>query len=183
MSILDSFLSLILAVIAAILSDIWQFVMDYWPIILILVMIYFAPQIAVYLAQTSWAPTWLISLFEALAVVSPYLVAVVDAAWAGMLYLASTAWSVYTALGPWLQLAVALGAAYLLAPEETSDFVDDVVGVVSSGLGIVADIISGVTAPVIGPLLTLALAGAGLWIMASDDDDDQQEAIPDARTL
>lgn len=171
MSILSSLGRLIKRIFSTIFKWIKKILGKWWLLLLILVVIYFAPAIWVALAEMG-APAWITGAFEWIAVnASPYLVSAVDFLWSGAGSLLSAAWSGYQSLGFGWQAAIALGAASLLAPEETSAFISDAIDGVADVIGTVAGAVVGGIGSAISdnPWLLLALA-AGVWFFFLRDD-------------
>jgi hypothetical protein len=168
MSILDSLLD----VISKIFSTIWDFISDifekFWPIILIVVAIYFAPTIALWLGANG-APAWLTSAFTWLATspITSLVTAVVDGG-AGII---TSGWNAFSAAELGTQMSILGGAAALLAPEETAELVADVV---DAGFEFFT------TAAGSSSVVLLGLAAAAAWfffIRKKDEDDGANEPI------
>lgn len=126
MSVLSSLVNLIRALISRIWKSVWAFIKEWWWLILLIVIIYFAPAIATFLAESTWAPVWLTNFMSWVAAnVSTYVVTAVDWLISGALEAVSAAWDWYLTLGWEAELIIALGAAYAIAPEETTELVTE----------------------------------------------------------
>lgn len=158
----------ILGVFKRILRMIVNFVKKYWWVILMVVAIYFAPVISSWLTSAG-APSWLSGAFSWVAGnVTPYVTSLVT-------WLGSSAGSVVGSVGSWFsslsfsqQAAVALGAAALIAPQETADVID-------AGVGAIGDVVGTVGAAIAGSVLSQPLvwvaAGLALWLLWPEKDD------------
>lgn len=163
MSLLSSIGNLIKKILSSIVKAIKNLLKKLWPLLLIIAIIYFAPAITGFLA-TSGAPAWLSGAFGWIGTnVTPILTSALSSIWAGVKTVGSTAWSAYRGLELSTQASIAVGAAALIAPEETAAVISDVaelavdvVGTVGSGL------LEGLTSSTLG---TVVLVGGGLWLL------------------
>lgn len=114
---------------------------DWWWLLLIIAVIWFAPAIAGWLASVG-APEFLVSAMTWIgSTMTPYVVTAGGWLWSGGASLVSSAWTAYKGLDFGTQAMLAVGAAALLAPEETEavleegvDLVTDVIGTVGSAI-------------------------------------------------
>lgn len=161
----------LLDAIGRLISKIFQKIFDFlgdifgelfW-IILIIVLIYFAPVIATYLASVG-APAFIVSAFEVLALATPYVTSAVTWLWEGGSSLVSSAWSAYTGLSVGQQATIALGAAALIAPEETA-------AVIKEGTALVGDVLGSVASGLAKtPIGMIAIGLLAYWFLFKDDD-------------
>lgn len=128
---------------------------DWLLIILIIVAIYFAPVIAAWLASVG-APAFMVSFFEVLALATPYVTAVVDWVIGTGGSLLSAVWDGYKGLDIGTQAAIALGAAAMIAPEETATLIEE------SG-ELLSEVVSAAAGAVFSSPWTLALAAGAVW--------------------
>jgi hypothetical protein len=178
-------LSKLVDVIKKILSKLWKaivkFVKKYWVVILILAVIYFAPMAASWLTSVG-APSWLSGSMAWIAsTLTPYLTSAVGYLWSATAGLAASAWGAFASASLTTQLALGLGAAYLLAPEETSELVSEVAEVVGD---VTVDLIGAVASGVGSSLFSnpvVAIAGVGLlaWWLWPSSDNSTKEKEPD----
>lgn len=169
----------LLDAIGRLISKIFQKIFDFlgdifgelfW-IILIIVLIYFAPVIAAYLASVG-APAFIVSAFEVLALATPYVTTAVTWLWEGGASLVSSAWSAYSGLSMGQQATIALGAAALLAPEETAEVIEE-------GTKLVGDVLGQVVGGLAKTPLGLVVMGlAAYWLFFKDDNGGDRRYLP-----
>lgn len=140
MGILTAIWRLISKIFSAVLGWLGDLFGKFFWIILILVVIWYAPVIVAWLTSVG-APGFVVSAFETIALATPYVQSAGMWLWNGASSLVSSAWSAYRGLDAGTQASIALGAAALIAPEETaavisdaSDLLVDAVGVVGGAL-------------------------------------------------
>lgn len=125
MSIFSALGRLLKRIFSTIMKWLKKILGKWWLLLLVILVIYFAPAIWVWLAEVG-APAFLTDAFAWIATnMSPYLISAVDFLWSGAGSLISAAWSGYQSLGFGWQAAIALGAASLLAPEETAELISE----------------------------------------------------------
>lgn len=159
MGLLSSIWNLIMKILGAIFSWIGDLLGDWFLIILIIVLIWFAPVIAVWLTSVG-APSFLVSVFTSMSSLTPYVIKAGTWLWGGASSLVSTAWSSYKGLETGTQAAIALGAAALIAPEETATLITDAADLVSTGAESILGAVVG--AATSSPIL-LAVGGLAIW--------------------
>lgn len=174
MGLLDSIGSLISKIFSAIFKFIKKIFGKFFIILLILVVIWFAPYLAGFFAGIG-APAFVVGVFETIALATPYLVSAVTWLWEGGASLVSSAWSAFKGMETGTQASILLGAAALIAPEETAAVISDVVSVVGdlavAGTGAV---LSGLASnPVI---LGLGLFAA-YWFFFRDSEPDKPKPV------
>lgn len=139
----------------------------FW-ILLIIVLIYFAPMIAGYLASVG-APGVLVTAFEALSLATPYVVSAVTWLWEGGASLVSSAWSAYSSLSIGTQASIALGAAALIAPDETAKLVEETTSLIGGAVSTVAGAFFS------SPVGIAVLAGAAWWLFGRSSGSSKQQ--------
>lgn len=159
MGLLSSIWNLIKKIFSAIFSWLADLFGDWFLVLLILVVIWFAPVIAAWLVSVG-APAFAVSFFEAISVLTPYLQAAGAWLWKGGGQLVSTAWDAYKGLSAGMQASIAIGAAAMIAPEETAAVLEDAAAVVATGASAVFG------AVVSNPVGFAVIAGA-LWFFLS----------------
>lgn len=155
MGILSAIWNLITKIFSSILSWLADIFGDWLLIILILVVIWFAPVIVAWLTSVG-APAFMVSMFEAIAVMTPYVQSAAMWLWESGSSLVSTAWQAYRGLDAGTQASIALGAAALIAPEETAALVSETISTVGDVFSVVADAVMS------SPGLMIA-GGIALW--------------------
>lgn len=167
MGLLSSIGSLISKIFSAIFKFIKKIFGKFFIILLILVVIWFAPYLAGFFAGIG-APAFVVGVFETLALATPYLVSAVTWLWEGGASLVSSAWNAFKGMETGTQASILLGAAALIAPEETAAVVADVLDVVGdlvvAGTGA---LLSGITS---NPLLLAAGLFSIYWFFIRDND-------------
>jgi hypothetical protein len=171
-----SFIRMIVAAILSLLSKIWAVIKQILPLIIIIVIIWFCPYIAAYLASIG-APAWLTAAVAWVGAGSVYISAAATWVWGAATALGVAGWSAFAAASFWTELAIVVGACALLAPEETQQMIDDaaalVVAVVDTVVGVVGDVL-GISS---GALLVFLALGAYLLFYPSDKDDTQKLGV------
>lgn len=167
MSLLSSIWRLIKKIFSAILNWLSDIFGELFLILLIIVLIYFAPVIAAYLASVG-APAFLVTAFEVLAMATPYVVSAVTWLWEGGASLLSAAWSAYSGLSVGTQAAIAIGAAALIAPAETQALLGDAMDVIGTGVSTIAGAV--LSSPV-----GLGLVALGIWWFFLRDKKEEKE--------
>lgn len=173
MGILSSIWKLFKAVVKKLFKFVAAIFKKFWWVILIVAIIYFAPVIAAYLASAG-APEFLVTAFTWIGGATPVVASIVDAAIGGAAALGGAAWAAYASAGLGTQLAIAVGASMLLAPEETMQVIADateiVVDVAGNVLGGIAKGIGSTTWWIVG-----GLAAYFLFFRGKDSDDDNNQ--------
>lgn len=174
MSFLSSVWNLIKKIISKVFGWLKKLLKNFWWVFLIVAAIYFAPAITTWLTANA-APEFLITAFSSLSSVTPYAAPLIDWLWSGGKSLLSGAWSAYSGLGLGQQAAIALGASALLAPEETAAVIEETVDLVGDVVEAGVDAIGSAFSS--SPLLMIAAAGLGLWLLFGRDSDDTKVII------
>lgn len=136
MGILSAIWRLISKIFSAVLSWLGDLFGKLFWIILILVVVWYAPYIVTWLTSVG-APGFLVSAFEAIALATPYVQSAGMWLWDSATGLVSAAWSSYRGLDAGTQASIALGTAALIAPEETSAVVSEAAGLLVDTAGVV----------------------------------------------
>lgn len=175
MSFLSAIWNLIKKIFSAVLGWIKKIFSKLFWIILILVVIWYAPFIAAYLVEIG-APTFMVSMFDAIAVLTPYVQAAGEWLWSQGSSLISTGWKAYRGLDAGTQAAIALGVSAAIAPEETAAVLSEAGKLAASAIGSLA---SGVMSTPVG----LILGGAALWFFlfrnkSSQSNEQTHEPLP-----
>lgn len=157
MGILSAIWNLIKKIFSAVLGWLSDLFGKFFWIILILVVIWFAPVIATWLVSVG-APSFLVTAFQAISVLTPYVQSAGMWLWTSGSSLVSTAWSAFRGLDAGTQAAVALGAAAAIAPEEMQTLIKEAGSLLADGASAIIDGI------VSNPLL-LAGAAAAVWFL------------------
>lgn len=179
MGILSSLSKAIARIVKNVVHVVWNFVKKFWWLILIVVAIYYAPAIAVWLAENQ-APAWLTTLFEGIAKdVTPYLAKAL--AWTSKVKAGLGQW--WEQLGFWYKTAAVTGTMFLLAPEEMQAVAKEVTEEISHGVEAAAEAagkagaaaLSGVAAGLGSGsgLVGVAVAAAAWWIIVGKRRHDQ----------
>lgn len=130
MGLLDSIGRLIKKIISAVFKFIKKVFSKFFVLLLILVIIWFAPYLAGFFTGIG-APAFIVTAFESIALLTPYVVSAGTWLWEGGASLASSAWSAFKGASVGTQASIVLGAAALVAPEETAAVVSDAVDLVA----------------------------------------------------
>lgn len=180
MSLLGSLGNLIKRIFSKIFDFIKKIFKKFWWVLLIIAIVWFAPTILAWLT-TAGAPSWLIAGTSWVATnVTPLLVSAGTWLWSGAGSLLSAAWTGYTSLGIGTQAAIALGAAALLAPEETQQVLDDAITTAGEIVGVVTGAVGSALSK--SPLVWVGLAGLAAWLFfGSDEDDDRKAELEEKR--
>lgn len=170
MSILSSLFDWVFAILKSIVSFIVDFIKEYWLLLVIIALIWFAPAIGAYLA-TSGAPGFLVSAFTWVGTtITPVLVGGLASIWTWGAGVASASWTAFAGASIGVQAAVVVGAGMLIAPEETAELISEV-GEVAAEI-----VYATVSAVASGTGLSTGLLVAGLGLTAwffffrSDDE-------------
>jgi len=161
MGLLSSIFRLFKAILKKIFNGLKQFLKKFWLVILIIVLIYFAPVIIGYLTSVG-APQFLISGMTWLSGATPFVTSVVGAIGSGMSYVGSTAWNAYASASLGTQLSLAVGASMLLAPDETTAVISETVDVVAD---VGSKVIGGVARGLGSTWLWVAAGVGGLFLL------------------
>lgn len=159
MGFLSSLWKAIKSVVSKLIEWIVDFIKEYWLYIVILIIVWYAPQIAGYLGSVG-APTWAVSAFAWVgAVISPTLWTAGAWAWEGITASVGSGWSAFKAAEFGTKISILTGVGMLIAPEETAALLE---ATTSSILDATGSVLSA-----IGSALSdnpLALAGVGLAV-------------------
>lgn len=155
-NILSSLWKLIKKIFKVIIDFISNILGDWWLLILVIAVIWFAPAIAVWLAGMG-APSWCVAAFEAISVLTPTITSWGTAIWNGVSGAAGSAWTTFGQLTAGQQAAVALGASAALAPDETAEVLADVGNIAGEVIG---SVVGGLSST---PLGSMILVGLGVW--------------------
>lgn len=169
MSIFRSMWRLVKAIVKKVWNCIKNFIKKFWWVILIIVMIYFAPVMLAYLVEIG-APEFLVTAIEFVATeLTPLLTEAVTSIGevTGELWTSTAAeWST---LDWTTKLAIGVGASAVICPDETAEVVSEVTKTTASLIG---SALSGALAAVTtSSLWKWALAGAAVWLLWSSGDD------------
>lgn len=164
MGLLSSVWALITKIFKAIFKWLGDILGEWFLILLIIVVIWFAPVIAAWLV-TAGAPAFVVTIFETLALATPYLQTAAAWLWDGGSSLVSSAWSAFRGMDAGTQAAMTLGAAAMIAPEETEAVISDAFDLLATGTeAIVGGFLSNPTGLIIGGL-------AVWWLFFRDKKD------------
>lgn len=153
MSILSSLFNLIKKIIKKVVDFVKKVIKKYWPVLLILAAIYFAPVIGSFLATNGFAG--LGSVFSSVgSTVTPFLTDAIGWVGSSASSLGSNAWQWFKGLEFGTQASVVLGASALLAPEETADL-----------LGEVAETAWDTAGTVLGAIVDSVASSPAVWIV------------------
>jgi hypothetical protein len=164
---LSSLGKLLKKVLSKLMDFIKKILKKLWPLLIIIAIIYFAPLTAGYLSSIG-APSFLTSTFTWVAGnVTPLLSTTLSSLWSGGKALLGSAYSAFGAASTSTKLSLLSGAAALLAPEETAEFIGDVGSYI-------ADTATTVLGAIAGTLFSnpIILIGGGLalwWLLSSKD--------------
>lgn len=137
MSIISAIWNLIKKIFSAVLGWLSDIFGKYFLIILALVVIWFAPVISAWLASVG-APAFMVTAFDAIAVLTPYAQTAGQWLWTGGSSMLSGAWQAFKGAEVGTQAAIVLGAAAAIAPEETAVLIGEVVDTADTLVGAVA---------------------------------------------
>lgn len=138
MSIFSKLFAALKKIISKIVGFIGKILKKIWPLLLALVVIYFAPAIAGWLTSAG-APGWLSGAFNWVGTtVTPYLASAGEWLMSAGSTVFAGASAVWSSLSMGTKAAVVLGAATLLAPEEVGALVSELGTVVGDTIGAVA---------------------------------------------
>lgn len=170
MGILSAIWNLIKKIFSAVLGWIGKLFGKLFWVILILVLIWYAPVIVAWLTSVG-APGFVVSAFELLAVATPYVQSAGMWLWNGGSSLVSTAWQAFRGLDAGTQAAIALGAAAAIAPEETTTLLKEATDLVVDGV----DALVGALAS--NPFVWVA-AGLAIWFLFGGDSKKEKPSDP-----
>jgi hypothetical protein len=179
------FISDLGSLISKIFSAIWGWIKDilknFWWIILIIAIIYFAPELLAFLSSAG-APAFVTDALGYIAAnVTPIVVSIVDAIGTGLYSAATEGWGWFKALSWQQELSVLLGASSLIAPAQTAKVIGDVATVAA---GLVGTTVGALASGLLGsPLGTLLIVGAGAYVVykltRKKDSVDQRASAPE----
>jgi len=156
------------AVLKKIFSWVADFIKRFWIIILIVLIIWFAPQIAVMLAEAG-APVFMVEAMTFVATnVTPFLVSWGTWIAEGIAHVGTQAAIWYNGLGFQAKFLIAWGAAALIAPEETAELTQEVLEkVIEIATPILETVTDAVTDVLFNTPLGLGFVAFGLvWLLA-----------------
>lgn len=168
----------IFAAVKKVIKAIWKFIKKYWFIILLLVIIYFAPLLTTWLTSVG-APAWLSTSMMWIATnVTPMLMSAVGWVISSGGALLSSAGTWFGSLGFGAQAALIAGATYLLAPEETTEAISSMISGVADMVGDIAGaVVGGVGTALFSSPLGLLLAGVGLYWLFGGSKKKKDDAV------
>lgn len=159
MGFLSSLWKAIKSVVSKIVDWIIDFIKEYWLYIVVLIVVWYAPQISGYLGSIG-APAWAVSAFAWVGTaIAPTLWTAGAWAWEGITASVGSGWSAFKAAEFGTKISILTGAGMLIAPEETAALLKETT---KSVLDVTGDIISSVGAALANN--PLALVGAGLAV-------------------
>lgn len=179
---LSKLFDLLKAIIKKIVDAVVKFVKKYWVLILMVMVVWFAPAIGPWLNSVG-APSFLVN---SLSWVSSTLTIPLKSGLAGLVSgsssLGSTAWSAYAKLGIGAQTAIAVGAAAAIAPEETAAVLEEAVELVaditSTVLGAGLSAIGGiVSSSGLGTVFLWGGLAFGAYLLLKDGKDENKPQI------
>lgn len=180
MSIGSSLVDWVKAVVGTIFRELVRFLKKFWPLILLIAVIYFAPIIAAWLLS-SGAPSWLVTAFAWVGTtVNPLAMGLLGSVWSGVAGIGGAAWSWFRAAELGTQLVVLGMAGTLLAPEETGDLITEVGEVVGDvATSTIDSVIDAVTkAEVLGvPILYWAIGGVLAYFLLTRKKQEQTRIV------
>lgn len=151
-----------------------------WWVVAIIAIIYFAPALAVWAAQSA-TTSWMVPLFNAVATnLTPALAKF--AAWAAKAYASFGEW--WEALGFWWKVAYTAGAMFLLAPEESQELAKEISSAVNDAVAGIGAAVGSAAAAAIGgtvvglatsPVGAIAAAAAIWWLLARRRGEEEDE--------
>jgi hypothetical protein len=162
--------------IKAVWDKIWEFIKENWLIILLIVVIWYAPQIAAWL-ESSGAPAFLVDSFSWIgSAVTPTLHLIGGYVTSALSAIGEATWGFLTSesIGWAVKALVVLGGAYLIAPEEAAAIID---AATEFATDVVVDVVSAIASGVsdaIG-LPALAMGGIALYFFFSGRKKDKQQ--------
>lgn len=159
MSFFSAIVDLFKAIFKAILNFIKKILKKLWLVILIIVIIYFAPAITAYLSSIG-APSFLTSAFSSLSALTPYVTSALAWLKEGALALIENGWTAWKTLEFSTQLSIIGGAAMLIAPEEATEVVEETVDLVGGAVG---GVIGGVIGALTSSPVAMVAAGFAIW--------------------
>lgn len=176
MGFLSAIWNLIKKIFSAVLGWITKLFSKFFWIILIIVVIWFAPVIAAFLLEVG-APTFLVTAFETIAIATPYVQSAGMWLWSQGSSLVSTAWQAYRGLDAGTQAAVALGVAAAIAPEETAALLDETIELATSVGG------SLIGALARNPTVMIAAGVIGWWFLFGRKKHDNESTLVENQTI
>jgi hypothetical protein len=164
MSLADSILDWIKAVIEKIIAFITNFIEDYWLVLLAIVLICYAPGIGSWLTTNGFASlgaafTWVG------ATVTPYVLGTLSTIWGGV----AAVGVAFAEAGLGTKLAVVAGAMALIAPEEATAVIEEAVDLAADVVGTVVGAVVKAT-----NILPFILGGFGLYLLFTSDDEGER---------
>lgn len=176
-----SILSSVLKIFKAIWQKIWKAIKyilkNFWWLIAIVAIIYFAPM----LVAASGTPSWLVSILQVIP--SSWSTAVASAlswVWSAVSGIGGAVWEAYRSLGLGTQLAIAGGTMALLAPEETEELITEVTDVVTDVIGDVVGTVADVVTS--SPVFIIGLGLLGAWLLFGGSRDDEKRVTLDVQS-
>lgn len=155
-NLISKLIDLIVAVVKKIVKAIIDFIKKYWWVILLVAVIWFAPQIALFFAESGYFG--LSNFFLAIAnTLSTPLWSAATWAWSGISALGGSAWTAFKAAEMTTKLSIVTGAAAILAPDETAEVITEI------GTTLV-DVASGVVGGLLSNPVLLGAAGLALFL-------------------
>lgn len=171
MSFFSAIWNLVKKIFSKLFSWLKEIFDDWWWLLLIIATIWFAPAIAGWLASVG-APEFLVTAMTWVGTnVTPYVIAAGTWLWQGGASLVSSAWTAYKGLDFGTQAMLAIGAAALLAPEETMTVLDEGVKLVTGVVGAAG------SALVKSSAFLWALGAAAVYVLFFSDKKDEPEHI------
>jgi phage-related protein len=164
MSLADSILDWIKAVIEKIIAFITNFIEEYWLVLLAIVLICYAPGIGSWLTTNGFASLGSAFTWVGATVTQPVLSAL-STVWSGV----AAVGSAFADAGLGTQLAVVAGSMALIAPEEATAVIDEAIDLASDVIGSVVGAVVSAT-----NILPWLLGGLGLYLIFTGDDEGER---------
>jgi hypothetical protein len=164
---LSSLGKLLKKIVSKLLDFIKKILKNLWPLLILVAIVFFAPLAAAWLASVG-APTFLTTAFTWVgANVTPLLSTALSSLWAGGKAVVGAAYSAFSAASTSTKLSLVGGAAALLAPEETAEFISEVGEYVAETA---TTVLGGIVGTLVSNPIILIGGGLLLWWFLSRDD-------------
>lgn len=152
MDFISSIFSFVSAIVTRIARAIAKFVQQALPLLIVLAVIFLAPMVAGYLT-TLGAPGFLVTAFEAIGTLSPYVASIASFVTSGVAMVGASAWTAFSGLSLGTQIAVGFGVGALIAPDEAAEVVESAVEAVMTVATTAASAIGGAAGSLFAPVL------------------------------
>lgn len=175
MSFVSDLLSWLKKFVKKVVRSVVKFVKKYWAVLLIVALIFFAPQIALWLTAIG-APAWLVT---AMGAVATHATPVLTSIWGGAAAVAAVAATAFGNAHVLIQAAIVLGAIGLVDEEALEEIVEIGSELVGEAISVVASgVAGGLSTGLFGSPHALPLmlaAGLAYWLFFAGKSEDDQE--------